>query len=135
MTGLYKPRNRREAASLHIAQPNIRAQVWDKTRGWCYYCGAQLNPWSNFAIDHIRPVNKGGSDEIENLAPICKTCNSRKGDKHPEELRHILAHAMHAALWNEQRVRWLQRIGAAQVAPGPLLPFKFYFEIVGCYGE
>ncbi len=32
-------------------------------------------------IDHILPRSLGGSDAIENLQPMCNTCNHKKGNK------------------------------------------------------
>jgi len=34
-----------------------------------------------FSIDHIKPISKGGGNEIENLRGICLTCNKKKKDK------------------------------------------------------
>ncbi len=31
-------------------------------------------------IDHILPIAKGGTGERENLTPVCRTCNARKGN-------------------------------------------------------
>jgi hypothetical protein len=42
----------------------------------CVYCGQPST-----AIDHIEPVVRGGSDRWDNLAPICKVCNSSKRSK------------------------------------------------------
>ena len=43
----------------------------------CLECGKQ----HNLTIDHIIPIAMGGTNELKNLQPLCKSCNSRKGAK------------------------------------------------------
>ena len=60
----------------------VRAIVYARDGNVCTYCGATEG---DFEIDHIIPVSKGGSDELENLTVACKPCNRSKGNKTIEE--------------------------------------------------
>jgi hypothetical protein len=61
--------------------------VWDMTRGRCWYCGFPVNPFRNFHIDHVVPLSRGGSNEIDNLAPACQECNLYKASMLVDEWR------------------------------------------------
>lgn len=44
----------------------------------CVHCKSK----DSLTIDHIKPVSKGGTDNINNLQILCKRCNSKKGAKY-----------------------------------------------------
>lgn len=48
----------------------------------CQYCGLKS---SSLTIDHVVPKSRGGRDTWENLVAACHACNTRKGDRTPEE--------------------------------------------------
>jgi hypothetical protein len=66
---------------------DLRALVWDKSGGRCWYCGVQTNPFINFRVDHVVPVADNGTNELSNLVPCCHDCNASKGAKHVEAFR------------------------------------------------
>ena len=47
----------------------------------CVYCGDEAT-----AVDHVIPINKGGTDHPDNLVASCMICNSTLGDS----TKHIL---------------------------------------------
>lgn len=57
----------------------------NKNNPTCYYCGrkfpADMNGFSNLAIDHRQSVYNDGKDVMDNYVISCRQCNSQKGKK------------------------------------------------------
>lgn len=54
---------------------HLRRIVLESNGGRCVTCGST----EDLQCDHIRPVSRGGSNHRNNLQPMCRTCNARKG--------------------------------------------------------
>jgi len=63
--------------------PQRRARIFTARGGKCYRCERKLRPGDDYDIDHILALENGGTDEDDNLAPICDWCHEVKsGDDH-----------------------------------------------------
>lgn len=69
-------RPRREAQSF-IQKKEVRDYIFDKYGKKCLCCGDE----ENISLDHIIPIFHSGKNELDNLQPLCRSCNSRKGTK------------------------------------------------------
>lgn len=58
----------------------LRVQVLDRDNSTCQLCGATLNDGVKLHVDHIIPVSKGGTNDLDNLQTLCEQCNLGKGD-------------------------------------------------------
>jgi 5-methylcytosine-specific restriction endonuclease McrA len=46
----------------------------------CLCCG-QMGGGNDLQIDHVVPLEMGGSNNIDNIQPLCEKCNKAKGKK------------------------------------------------------
>ena len=63
-------------------------QIIRRDGGKCVYCGSDGNG-VKLQCDHVMPKSRGGKSTLENLVAACKSCNSRKRDRTPDEWRGI----------------------------------------------
>lgn len=57
-----------------------RFEVFKRDTFQCQYCGA-TPPSAVLEIDHLLPVSKGGSNDMDNLVTACFDCNRGKSDR------------------------------------------------------
>lgn len=71
----------------------VKDMVWDMYIGTniaqttCLCCETNLITMSYFDCGHVISVTNGGSDEIDNLRPICHQCNLSMGTQHLYEFK------------------------------------------------
>ena len=58
----------------------MRHEVFKRDNYTCVECGARKEDGATLHVDHIIPVSKGGTDELDNLQTLCSDCNLNKSD-------------------------------------------------------
>lgn len=63
-------------------------QVFRRDKFTCTYCGAHGSEYA-LHCDHIVPISRGGTNDLDNLTTSCDFCNCSKRDLMPHEWRPI----------------------------------------------
>lgn len=61
--------------------PRVLARLGEK----CIACGST----ENIRPDHVIPIAWGGTNDLENLQPLCHDCNSSKGGSLPSPPKEV----------------------------------------------
>lgn len=124
-----------------------RKIVWDKSKGFCWYCGCDIPFESKWHADHFEPVYRvcnyvrdgkyklkreftgeminADKDTIENQVPSCAKCNNFKMTFDVEFFRSELEAQIDRARKSSVNFRNCERFGLIEVKPAKVV---FWFE-------
>lgn len=71
----------------------VKNQLWrqyfaDSMKGRCFCCQGEINALEGWEAGHVQAVAHGGSDSIDNLRPVCSTCNKSMGTMNMDEYKN-----------------------------------------------
>ncbi len=104
----------------------FRDIIFEADNFTCQYCGKK----KDLTIDHIQPIFKNGEvKNLNNLVTACKSCNSKKGGRTPEEAKmplnlptnrmELITHIMAKSYNNSDKFRQIPTPFNKVVKPNP----------------
>lgn len=103
---------------IPVGHPHVgltKHRLFARDRNVCGYCGQRFVE-SELTVEHITPVSRGGRHEWANVVTACRSCNTRKGSRRPEEAGMPLLYVPYAVCRNEGFILSNRRILADQMA-------------------
>ena len=110
---MIRGRHRIPLGHAHVGLTKHR--LFARDRHVCAYCGDHY-PESELTVEHIVPVSRGGQHTWTNVVTACRSCNTRKGNRRPEEAHMPLLYVPYAVCRNEGFILSNRRILADQMA-------------------
>jgi len=109
---MIRGRHRIPLGHAHVGLSKLR--LFARDRHVCGYCGERFAE-SELTVEHIQPVSRGGRHEWTNVVTACRSCNTRKGSRLPEEAHMPLVYVPYAVCRNEGFILSNRRILADQM--------------------
>ena len=75
-----------------------RHNIFERDRNTCQYCGKTLDR-RDLNLDHVFPRDRGGQMTWENIVCSCIPCNTRKGNRTPDQARMKLIRKPERPKW------------------------------------
>lgn len=94
---------KRSSRRKHITRtipPLTNRELFLRDAHLCMYCGTEHQPF-DLTRDHVVPLSRGGKDRWSNVVTACRVCNTRKGNRTPEESRMDLLAIPYVPNWAE----------------------------------
>jgi hypothetical protein len=110
---MIRGRHRIPSGHAHVGLSKHRLFVRDRLV--CAYCGGRFAE-AELTVEHIIPVSRGGQHTWTNVVTACRSCNTRKGNRRPEEAHMPLLYVPYAVCRNEGFILSNRRILADQMA-------------------
>ena len=110
---MIRGRHRIPFGHAHVGMTKHRLFVRD--RQVCAYCANRFAE-ADLTVEHIVPVSRGGRHGWTNVVTACRSCNTRKGNRRPEEANMPLMYVPYAVCRNEGFILSNRRILADQMA-------------------
>ena len=110
---MIRGRHRIPLGHAHVGLTKHR--LFARDRQICGYCGSHFSE-GELTVEHITPVSRGGRHEWTNVVTACRSCNTRKGSRRPEEANMPLLFVPYAVSRNEGFILSNRRILADQMA-------------------
>lgn len=82
-------KHRRKTRKLN-AEGSYTAQEWQQLKqqyGNHCLCCHKHEPNITLTVDHVIPLDWGGSNDISNIQPLCFSCNASKSNRHATDYR------------------------------------------------
>ena len=85
-TKAHQQANKAKRRGAGEAKTFDRMMIWERDGGRCHICGKKCDPKA-WDMDHLTPLSKGGSHAPDNVAVSHPSCNRRRSNSGPAQLR------------------------------------------------
>lgn len=99
--------------------PHRRLQVWEKTGGTCVLCCRKIDGGrERWIAEHIRALELGGADDLDNMGPAHEACalvktqddHRRAAKAKRQKIQHIGAQSSKKPLPFGKRSPWKRKV-------------------------
>jgi 5-methylcytosine-specific restriction endonuclease McrA len=94
---------RKPGAGSKWLRPSKRIAIYARDGFCCLYCGDTVEKGARLTVDHIVPSADGGTNDADNLATCCMSCNAAKRDLSARDWRTYAAKKGIAFSWDAVR--------------------------------